>query len=719
MPLSSDQFAEFETRLKNELPDHIVAVEYDEDAEGQGTIAVEIKDVAWQYYVTGICRTILREILEEPFSVSLLVIPVARIGESEGLFGLTYRGGVNSFFIHYYAPERQRNKPFTVPVYYRKLIDVLRIIPTKKGPSLENAEAIWNRLFSTSYEVLARQQGIHTFTASNLAARLRQFLIDVIDEIKEIAESKGDRIALISSVHRPPVKVSIDKTSYQGKGYQIASQLPAIVWVSPHIISERIDAHPFQPSFIQIDEMLAERADSVRLGEKIRQEGGLAGGATPLGAIYLKEGIRFIRSQNIAPNWIDLSDVVYISPEDHQILERSVLETDDLLLTITGSFTSAVVYPECLPANISQHSVKVHFNEDINPRFVSAYLNSKYGQAQIQQQQVGLTRPAIDYDGVKALRLPLPDRRIQDFIGEKIHLAEKCRLHARSLWVGSQEILSDALQLTLYGDYFEELEITQLQSQDYWLVEKRPVSIWVQREIVEHKLGPQYFHPRRMNVISRLQSTKVPLDRLSIIAPRQSDRKLDSEFDVLPFIGLADIDGQTGYFDLSTLAGLKDASAARIFQKGDVLISRLRPNLNKVSVCPPYLDKASGSTELMVYRPNQQIPAFYLFFVVKSNLALYQIVDVTVGSTLPRVDPDVIDDLLIPRIGVDRENKIDEEVRRMFWLLNKASYLLLQANQDVYALLEDRLNSQSILDGHLQSPTWEEVLHDVEASLAA
>jgi len=49
------------------------------------------------------------------------------VEETEGLFNLTHDGaGSNSFFVHYYAPERDRLIPFNVSIHYRKMFEAIR-----------------------------------------------------------------------------------------------------------------------------------------------------------------------------------------------------------------------------------------------------------------------------------------------------------------------------------------------------------------------------------------------------------------------------------------------------------------------------------------------------------------------------------------------------------------------------------------------------------------
>lgn len=167
----------------------------------------------------------------------------------------------------------------------------------------------------------------------------------------------------------------------------------------------------------------------------------ISGGATPLRAKeeqYCDSGIKFLRIQNIKETGFDFSDVKYITEEVHEnLLKRSQLSCNDLLMTITGRIgTCAVVDSTCLPANINQHIVRIRLVDGIDSNFAAAYLNSKLGNLLSNRGVTGTTRIALDYESIKKIPFPIIDNPKQielvenleeQFakINEKIKKAEK------------------------------------------------------------------------------------------------------------------------------------------------------------------------------------------------------------------------------------------------------------------------------------------------------
>ena len=134
----------------------------------------------------------------------------------------------------------------------------------------------------------------------------------------------------------------------------------------------------------------------------------LAGGATPLGAVYETKGIHFLRVQNVKPWALNHADAAYISKETDESIKRSRCRIDDIVLTITGyPGTAALVTETDLPANINQHSVRFGVRIGWPPGYIVAAINSRFVQLQVARFAIGGTRDALDYTSVASLHLPV------------------------------------------------------------------------------------------------------------------------------------------------------------------------------------------------------------------------------------------------------------------------------------------------------------------------
>lgn len=485
-------------------------------------------------------------------------------------------------------------------------------------------------------------------------------------------------------------------TNQGASTYHIVSHSPAIVWAFPVQIDSRLDAQPFQPELLIVEQLLTERPDCVRLGAKLQRQRGLTGGATPLGANYPREGIHFIRTENVTPNWIDLADVVFISPEDHVTLKRSALEADDVLLTITGALfgQSATVYPECLPANISQHSVRMMFIGSVNPRYVATYLNSKYGQAQIQKHKVGATRSAIDYEGVRALRLPLPSNAVQDYIGAKVRLAERCRLRAKAALGEAKKRLTDLLDLNAFSPSTER----------HSLIEPAQMS---ERLAAEFYL-PVYLDLDRHLSLLPLQVVHLSALGCSVLRTITPDR---TEGGAIPCILTSDIEPQEIRVQQPSLRidrPTYDQHPGKL-RASDVVYTSVGPPVGEAAlVLPEYLPMVIGG-DVSVLRVDGVLNPGYLCLYMNSVFGQMQNERYARGIRQRRVYPEDISDFRIPVPDRGDQDFIGERVILFQRLNSRAANLVHYAQSDVEALIEGWLDVDGIIAGRIKPPTWDEI----------
>ncbi|GIW69341.1 MAG: hypothetical protein KatS3mg101_0088 [Patescibacteria group bacterium] len=193
---------------------------------------------------------------------------------------------------------------------------------------------------------------------------------------------------------------------------------------SQDLENNRQDPYYHNPKFV---EALASLS---RLKYKVFSLGQLmvdmSGGATPRvgsNAYSDKEnGIPFLRVQNITEKGILLDDVKYIKKSVHEKeLKRSQLKANDLVFTITGRIGSVAVVPSNFIGNINQHSVRIQLKNEvdkreIDPTYIATFLNSSFGKLLTNRGITGGTRPALDYEYIKSIPIPIPSTEIQNTI---------------------------------------------------------------------------------------------------------------------------------------------------------------------------------------------------------------------------------------------------------------------------------------------------------------
>ncbi len=320
----------------------------------------------------------------------------------------------------------------------------------------------------------------------------------------------------------------------------------------------------------------------------------------------------------------------------------------------------------------------------IDPYFLVVFLNTEWSLGQLWRRTGGSVVDHVSIYAVPEVRVPNPAPAIQRAIGNKVRKAERLRELAADEWRNAHALLEAALGQPLEPKAFEVPNADHLSRAGYRCTSLRPAMAVVS---VDDEIGAQYFHPRREHA-RQIASRTGSWQRLDQLA-----RRVRKKGRGMGFLGLDLIDSSTG---VVTAASNNASAEGALFERDDILFSRLRPYLNKVTICTEQCSGV-GSTELLVYRPKDGIDPYYLFLVLKCPLGLYQVIDVTSGSTHPRVDEEVVDGIRVPRIGADKENEIGDNVRAAFAHWTSAPGLVDDARTAVESLIDGTLDEAALL----------------------
>ena len=147
-------------------------------------------------------------------------------------------------------------------------------------------------------------------------------------------------------------------------------------------------------------------------------------GETPLwkGESYVENGIPFLKVQNISSDGI-FGEITYITEELHNSMTRSILKGGELLYTMAGSIGIATYLPiDFGEANINQAIAKIILkdNLEIDKSFLLYVINSKVCKKQAERFLTVSAQPNINFDQIKAIKIPVPPLDKQKEIAEHI-----------------------------------------------------------------------------------------------------------------------------------------------------------------------------------------------------------------------------------------------------------------------------------------------------------
>ena len=140
----------------------------------------------------------------------------------------------------------------------------------------------------------------------------------------------------------------------------------------------------------------------------------IGSGATPLGGkqSYKTTGVALIRSLNVFDLKFTYDELAYINDEQAKKLDNVNLESNDILLNITGaSVARCCILPKnLLPARVNQHVSIIRINKELaNPHFIQYLLVSPYyKQKLLSIAQGGATREALTKEAIENFEVAIP-----------------------------------------------------------------------------------------------------------------------------------------------------------------------------------------------------------------------------------------------------------------------------------------------------------------------
>ncbi|MEJ7807545.1 MAG: restriction endonuclease subunit S, partial [Telluria sp.] len=144
---------------------------------------------------------------------------------------------------------------------------------------------------------------------------------------------------------------------------------------------------------------------------------------------YASAGAIFIRSQNINTDMLDLSDAAFVNPPRSSEGARTLVNRNDLLLTITGANVgkAALVEAELSEAYVSQHVALIRPVESALSNFLHLFLTSGTGgRKQLNEEAYGAGKPGLNLQQLGAVVVPVPPPQ------ELLEMLKYIRIHFES-----------------------------------------------------------------------------------------------------------------------------------------------------------------------------------------------------------------------------------------------------------------------------------------------
>jgi restriction endonuclease S subunit len=448
------------------------------------------------------------------------------------------------------------------------------------------------------------------------------------------------------------------------------------VWSSTSLseISEsfgRLDAEFFRPEYLGNDHLLeklpltslrtvASKIDVGHVGSMVKH--------------YTDDGVLLLQTQNVKGFFLDLNHTINITPSFHEKLNKSKIQYGDILIARSGSFGSVAVYLENDEINSADIIiVNVPEGNSIDPLFLVAFMNSRFGSTQLVRFASGGVQGHVNLKILEHFKIPKISDTNQSDIAAIVRLAYTERKNSEAAYTQAQQLLESELGLDKlrfdkpvgYTARFSELELS-------------------------HRADAQHYQPRFTRLLEHL--AKFPIKRIREIR-RYNRRGIQPVY----------VDGGShavvnsqhlgpkhiNYDGLQkTTKHLFNLSPEAHIQPDDLLIYTTGAYIGRTNV---YLDEspAFASNHVNILRLLLDIDHAYMSMVFQSIIGQYQTQKHARGSAQAELYPADIDKFVVPLLSLGKQQEIGNLVRESLIKQRESAHLLDQAKSRVEQLIEE------------------------------
>ena len=139
---------------------------------------------------------------------------------------------------------------------------------------------------------------------------------------------------------------------------------------------------------------------------------------------YVKkeEGIPYILVKSITKEGVNFENLKYIRKslgKNKDVIKNKVDENTIVMTRAGNSGISANISPDLVGGVASGFLINIKIKKEVNPYYIVSFLNSEYGQMQLERISSGSILKSIRSSDLKKIRIILPSKEIQNSIGNK------------------------------------------------------------------------------------------------------------------------------------------------------------------------------------------------------------------------------------------------------------------------------------------------------------
>jgi type I restriction enzyme S subunit len=327
-----------------------------------------------------------------------------------------------------------------------------------------------------------------------------------------------------------------------------------------------------------------------------------------------RNGVPFIRSQNVRPGKVELEDIKYITCEFHQQSKKSQLRGGDLLIVRVGQNRGdCAVLPDGLGEINCANIVFARPDRNYSD-FLGSYFNTPKGRENLLAVSSGSAQLVLNTKSIAKINVPVPPPKEAFEIGIFYRIFDD-----RIALLRETNATLEAIAQALFKSWFVDFDPVRAKQQGR------------EQEGMDEAtaaLFPDSFEESELGLVPKGWRVGVLGNLLSL---RNERTKPSPQTAAMPYVPIESITAKSPFLQ-EYKSGEEANSSLILFRKGDVLFGAMRPYFHKVCYAP--FDGVTRTTVFTLKSVNPMATGFALFQVYQDATIEYA-TQHSEGSTIP------------------------------------------------------------------------------------
>lgn len=434
----------------------------------------------------------------------------------------------------------------------------------------------------------------------------------------------------------------------------------------------RIDSEFFLKNYLVVENILRIK-NSIPITELLNISDG---NHMKISDDFVENGVPYYRGQDVSSFFIEQANPIHITKKafDLPVMKRSYLKQNDILLSIVGTIGKLSLVKENNQATCSC-KLAILRPKIKESNYISIFLNSKYGNSQIERFTRGAVQQGLLLEDMNQLLIPNFSIDIQKAINELIESSYQKLEKSKTLYKQAEELLLKELDLLDFKPSEQNIAIKSFK----------------ESFLSTGRLDSEYYQPKYDELIIHIQKTK--FDKLDNIVKIKKSIEPGSEAyqdDGIPFVRVSNVT-KFGITDTEIHLSkniLKEEDLKKLYPTKDTILLSKDGTVGIAYKIKNELEMITSSALLHLAIKRDDVMPEYLTLVLNSVIVQLQAQRDAGGSIIQHWKPSEIGEILIPIIDISIQTQIEEKIKQSFELKVESKRLLDLAKRAVEVAIE-------------------------------